>query len=538
MKNLILTALFIIMACSMAHAGYIDTDGYYVMGTSELLEFDGVSDSDSSSVMQVSPDGSFTVSGMASQSWAQFSVSAGGNLPRNISGAKGWKLIIRDTTEILGSSSLFLAVWNSAGGWQQSKGTSITSGQFGIAYLDITGVDNIGSFNIVFQSFSGVDFRSYSNLQQRPVIPEPTDQMLSASYMLGRGINLGNTLEADYEGWWDKPAQEFMFEDYAAAGINHVRIPVRWDNHMSETAPFTIDSTFMIRVEQVVDWALDRGMAVILNSHHDNWIKQDPDSIDHARFEALWQQVSWHFRNKSEKLVFEIFNEPDYGGTIDIDDINTIQHRVLDIIRVNNPTRYVIYSNHHAVFAIDMPDDPYIIANFHYYTPWSFCGEGTGTWGTIDDIQQLVDMFDNIQIWAVEHNAPVYMGEFGVITDADRTSRLTWYDNLVTEAVNRGFSHACWEHQGAFEIYDYQDGSYTRTWDIELFNLLINSGTWPTFCIADWDLANNDCFVDIDDFAAFSQNWTAIESGYSISDLQQFASEWLQCLLVPACDSK
>jgi endoglucanase len=327
-----------------------------------------------------------------------------------------------------------------------------------------------------------------------------------------------------------------MFEDYAAAGFKHARIPVRWDNHMGTTAPYTIDPTFMARVEQVVDWALNHGLAAILNSHHDNWIKQDPDANDHARFDALWQQVSWHFRNKSENLIFEIFNEPDHNGTIDVNETNTIQHRILDIIRINNPTRYVIYSNHYSVYGIDMPDDPYIITTFHYYTPWNFCGEGTGTWGDADDIQQITDIFDNIQLWAVENNAPIYMGEFGVVTSADRTSRLAWYDNVVAEAVNRGFSFACWEHQGTFEIYDYEGGVYTRTWDTEVLDRLINSGTWPTFCTANWDLANDDCLVDLYDFAAFSGNWAPTGSGYGLADLEQFINEWLQCLQMPACD--
>ncbi len=528
-------AFLFLAAGSFVQAGYIDTEGYYVMDVNELLEFDGAADSDSSAVMQVSADGSFTVSDMASQNWAQFSVSTGGtSLPSNISPAIGWKLILKDTTPALSSSKLFIAVWD--GGWQQSKGTDFISGRFGTAYVDIPSPASIGSFSIIFQSTSDVNVRSYLQLQQRPTIPDSDDDVLTKSYFLGRGINLGNTLEADYEGWWDDPAEEFMFEDYASAGFKHVRIPVRWDNHMGTVAPYTIDSAFMARVEQVVDWALEHGLVAVINSHHDNWIKQDPDANDHARFDALWEQVSWHFRNKSENLIFEIFNEPEYS-TLDANNINTIQNRVLDIIRVENPTRYVIFCNELSVYAIDMPDDPYIIATFHYYTPWGFCGEGTGTWGSTDDIQQLVDIFDNIQLWAVENNAPVYMGEFGVVTSADRTSRLAWYDNVVTEAVNRGFSFACWEHQSTFEIYNYEDGVYTRTWDTEVLDSLINSGTWPTFCIAEWDLANEDCSINLNDFSVFSGNWAPGAGGYGLTDLEQFVAEWLECLQMPACDT-
>ena len=135
----------------------------------------------------------------------------------------------------------------------------------------------------------------------------------------------------------------------------------------------------------------------------------------------------------------------------------------------------------------------------------------------------------------MENNAPVFMGEFGVKTVADRTSRLAWYDKIVKEAINRGFSFACWEHQGAYEIYNYEDGNYTRTWDTEILDRLITSGTWPTFCSAKWDLVNDDCSVNMNDFAAFSSNWPA--NGYSLSNLEGFIQEWLGCLLMPACDT-
>ena len=87
---------------------------------------------------------------------------------------------------------------------------------------------------------------------------------------MGKGINLGNTLEAPKEGDWSAPLEEYCFHDFVDAGFTSVRIPIRWTNYMLDSTPFTIDSAWMDRVEQVIDWALDTGLVVIINSHHDD----------------------------------------------------------------------------------------------------------------------------------------------------------------------------------------------------------------------------------------------------------------------------
>ena len=48
---------------------------------------------------------------------------------------------------------------------------------------------------------------------------------------IGRGINLGNALEAPNEGDWGVVLQPDYFKAIAQAGFNSVRIPIRWSNH-------------------------------------------------------------------------------------------------------------------------------------------------------------------------------------------------------------------------------------------------------------------------------------------------------------------
>ena len=48
---------------------------------------------------------------------------------------------------------------------------------------------------------------------------------------LGRGVNLGNALEAPREGEWGIVLEEAFFRLIAEAGFDTVRVPIRWSAH-------------------------------------------------------------------------------------------------------------------------------------------------------------------------------------------------------------------------------------------------------------------------------------------------------------------
>ncbi len=83
--------------------------------------------------------------------------------------------------------------------------------------------------------------------------------------LMGKGINLGNTLENEGQDSKYLTIREFFFEDYVEAGFTNVRIPVRWHTNMLSTSPYTVDTDWMDKIEGVVDQALDKGLVVILN---------------------------------------------------------------------------------------------------------------------------------------------------------------------------------------------------------------------------------------------------------------------------------
>jgi|GEM_PF-454082 len=297
---------------------------------------------------------------------------------------------------------------------------------------------------------------------------------------MGQGINMGNTLEPPYEGEWATEAREYYFDDYKAAGFRHVRIPIRWDNHTMTTYPYTIDADFLDRVEQIVDWSLSRGLITIIDAHHDEWIMDDYDSgID--RFESIWRQVAERFQGKSHDLIFELLNEP-HGNMTD-SQVNDMNSRLVASIRSTNPDRAIIIgaggwnSWRSLIYNIALPDDPNLIATFHYYDPFAFTHEMTGTWGTEGDQLEIRQAFAAVKAWAENRHIPVYLGEYGARVENDRDSRLTYYDFVSDLAARSGFASAAWDDEGWFKVYDRTG----RTFDEEIVHSIMNEGPfiWP-----------------------------------------------------------
>jgi aryl-phospho-beta-D-glucosidase BglC (GH1 family) len=295
---------------------------------------------------------------------------------------------------------------------------------------------------------------------------------------MGKGINLGNTLEAPNEGDWSAPAEEYYFHDFADAGFTCVRIPVRWTNHMLDSTPFTVDSAWMARVEEVIDWALDTGLVVIINSHHDDDWLYDAFPKNIGRLEKLWEQIATKFKDKSENLVFEIVNEPYFD--LSRAEVDTLHQRIFPIIRQSNPTRIVIFTgggndteprmtNYRVFYNLNVPDDPYIMAYFHYYVPYEYCQLGQGTWGTTAEYQQMINDFTVAKNWSNTKNVPILLGEFGVTRKAHRPSMVKWYEHLTRTAEDFGFARATWCNGEKDSYATYY--RYHEYWDHQLLNI-------------------------------------------------------------------
>lgn len=303
--------------------------------------------------------------------------------------------------------------------------------------------------------------------------------------LIGRGVNLGNALEAPKEGVWGVQLEENYFTLIADAGFNSVRIPVRWSAHAAESAPYSIDKAFLARVDWAVNQALSRKLVAIINIHHYDEIFSSPEEHK-ARFLALWKQLAEHYRDFPETLYFEILNEPHDKLSNEL--WNPYAAETIEIIRKSNPSRAIIvgpgqWNNVSQLKNLKLPPkDKNLIATFHYYLPFKFTHQGASwvggqseTWlgtkwtGSAEEKQAVIAHLDEALQWAKANDRPLFMGEFGAYSKADMASRARWTSFLRSEAEQRNISWAYWEFCAGFGVYDRND----KRWREELLGALL-----------------------------------------------------------------
>src|SRR5207302_1326149 len=135
------------------------------------------------------------------------------------------------------------------------------------------------------------------------------DDIFALNKRLGRGINLGNALEAPKEGDWGVTLQPEYFKAIKEAGFATVRLPVRWSGHAASEAPYMIDPKFAERVDWAVDQALANKLNVIVDFHHYDEMNADPDA-HLPRLEGLWEQIAARYKDRPRGVTFEAYNEP------------------------------------------------------------------------------------------------------------------------------------------------------------------------------------------------------------------------------------
>lgn len=301
---------------------------------------------------------------------------------------------------------------------------------------------------------------------------------------LGRGMNLGNALEAPNEGDWGIVLQEHYFALIQEAGFNSVRIPIRWSTHTTATFPYSIDTRFLKRVDWAIEQALDRNLAVMINIHHYEEIMQDPAGHK-ERFLAIWSELATHYQNYSGDLFFEILNEPNDKLTPDL--WNQYLSEAIALIRETNPGRTLVvgtanWGGYAGLTSLKLPEeDRNIVVTFHYYNPFPFTHQGAewvdnsdqwlGTpWhGTDAEKQAVRNDFAQAVNWANVNNRPLNVGEFGAYSKAAMSSRATWTNFVSRTAEENDMSWHYWEFIAGFGAYN----SSTDDWNYPLLDALI-----------------------------------------------------------------
>jgi endoglucanase len=311
---------------------------------------------------------------------------------------------------------------------------------------------------------------------------EPTD-VFTANKALGRGVNLGNALEAPTEGAWGMTIEDGYFGLIKKAGFDTVRLPVKWSAHAEAQAPFAIDTDFFKRVDHLLDQAEKAKLNVVLNVHHFDELNKNPDG-QAERFVGLWTQIAERYKSRPASVYFELNNEP-HDKLVDAK-WNDLLPKGLAAVRKTNPTRPVIvgpaqWNSIRALPKLQLPDDKYLIVTVHYYNPHEFTHQGA-TWssenvktikdrkwtGSEAELKALRKDFDQAAEWAKANKRPIFLGEFGAYEKAPMESRVKWTAAVRQEAEARGFSWAYWEFGAGFGVYDRK----AKEWRKELLEAL------------------------------------------------------------------
>jgi aryl-phospho-beta-D-glucosidase BglC (GH1 family) len=381
----------------------------------------------------------------------------------------------------------------------------------GMLFLSSCGKDNgtktedepepESSEELVSSSSSVADTNDTNGSSSSSMDFEPVQMdAFEAAKKLGKGINMGNMLEAEsywqpgydiYDDlwYWGETLNPDDFAVLADSGFNSVRIPVRWNAWAAEEAPYTISEDFFLLVDTILQAAHDAELLVVLNMHHYDEFYED---ITHEeRFYELWKQIASRYAAEGDYLIFEILNEP-RGKLTPI--WNDVMLNAIDTIRLTNPGRTLMvggtdWNSINGLRRLQLPkEDKNIIATFHMYEPFKFTHQGASWSGnspvgvkwkaTVDEMQFIDDLLQDAVNFGEENGVPVHMGEFGAYSKADELSRGLWTEYVTYKATELGIPWHYWEFSAGFGVYDDETGEWSST----LMKALLHPDIdWDTF---------------------------------------------------------
>jgi len=300
------------------------------------------------------------------------------------------------------------------------------------------------------------------------------------------GWNLGNTMDsvndridkamepAAWETAWGNPVTtKALIEKMIDEGFNVIRYPVSWRNHLGEAPEYNIDSRWMDRVQELVDWAYKKGAFVIINIHHEGWHDPYYDNLAPAseKLRTVWQQIAKRFEAYDEHLIFEGMNEPrkrgtpvewtggDQEGWDVVNDLNKVFIEAVRSTGGNNRNRCLMVPGYAAncivgIRHLEIPEgDDHIIASVHAYEPTDFAlsVQGRALWNR--DTKVIDQLMIDLEELFLSKGTPVIIGECGAMhkaVEGNEASRAEWAEYFFGKTKKLGVPCVWWDN-GYFE---------------------------------------------------------------------------------------
>ena len=352
------------------------------------------------------------------------------------------------------------------------------------------------------------------------------------------GWNLGNTMEANNGGqvftnniglagetqWQSTKTTQEVINYVKEQGFKSVRIPCNLVcGHISNAADYTIDTNWINRVKEVVDYCINDGLYVLLNDHYDGgWVETSFTDTSNATIEnncavmkSIWTQIANAFKDYDEHLLFGGLNEPNCDNQDKTDALVRYEQAFIDAVRAtggNNATRTLVVQgpstdiDNTNKYYTSLPTDPAdgrLMVEVHFYSPWQFSGleedadwgkmwffwgaanhVSGGTWSTRNSTSNYEEsfvksQFQKMKAQFVDKGIPVILGEYGC----------QWR--------NVGNSSAQKKHDASVKLfhktvnhYAIENGLIPFVWDINVQNQngtkgimsVINRGAKSIYC--------------------------------------------------------
>lgn len=411
-----------------------------------------------------------------------------------------------------------------------------------------------GSFTAPFSvQAAKKDTTSFEDLNQSQIVEA-----------MGPGWNLGNQLESvtdnvpEETNWGNPVITEKLIQSVKAAGFKSIRIPVSYFAKIDDDKDYTIDSKWLDRVQEVVDYCIKNDLYAVINIHGDGYNTIDGGWLlcngknqteIKKKYKKVWKQIAERFKNYDEHLLFESMNEEFDGSYSEpnkeyYQNINDYNQIFVDTVRKtgdNNTKRWLIIPGWNTNidytagdYGFKLPTDQYrnksidkeeqrIMISVHYYSPWDFCGGENCVitqWGneaddpsktsTTCDETYMKNQLNLMKTTFADKGYPVFIGEYGSIDKTSYDSENEYYRAYFARKLCQlSRKNGC--------IPMYWDNGYNGVHGFGLFDRTTCEITQPVIIDAIMEgfgqkASQNSTLMSVRLYVSDSKYWTTIQS--------------------------
>ena len=411
-----------------------------------------------------------------------------------------------------------------------------------------------GSFTAPFSvQAAKKDITSFEDLNQSQIVEA-----------MGPGWNLGNQLESvtdnvpEETNWGNPVITEKLIQSVKAAGFKSIRIPVSYFAKIDDDKDYTINSKWLDRVQEVVNYCIKNDLYAVINIHGDGYNTIDGGWLlcngknqteIKKKYKKVWKQIAERFKNYDEHLLFESMNEEFDGSYSEpnkeyYQNINDYNQIFVDTVRKtgdNNTKRWLIIPGWNTNidytagdYGFKLPTDQYrnksidkeeqrIMISVHYYSPWDFCGGENCVitqWGneaddpsktsTTCDETYMKNQLNLMKTTFADKGYPVFIGEYGSINKTSYDSENEYYRAYFARKLCQlSRKNGC--------IPMYWDNGYNGVHGFGLFDRTTCEITQPVIIDAIMEgfgqkASQNSTLMSVRLYVSDSKYWTTIQS--------------------------